>query len=580
MNSSKNFGIARRLYAVSFLLIVVLLGVALGTWQQLSHVSRLARQTGEVRVQQLQRIASTELSVVAIGLALRQASFVATPEDFRAQMDVIRQMRARIAANDADFLHATPLPERSAFGLWGTLQAEYWPLLDKTAKLLEAGQKEAALAVLLNETGPKRSTMEGWLADEKKRQQDSLRSEMTALEEEAADVRMQISSLVCAIALGLVAFSIYIGSLLRRRVAASLAVAHRVRDGDLSVEVVDASRDEFTPLLAALSDMQQSLKRVVSQVRDNADTVASASGQIASGNTDLSSRTEEQASSLEQTAASMEELTSTVKQNAENARQANQLAVSASGIAVKGGDVVGKVVNTMQAIENSSKKIVEIISVIDGIAFQTNILALNAAVEAARAGEQGRGFAVVAAEVRSLAQRSAAAAKEIKLLIDASVGNVSAGTHLVEEAGQTMGEIVDSVKRVTDIMGEITAASQEQTTGIEQINQAITQMDQVTQQNAALVEEAAAAAGSLQEQAGNLVKTVAGFNLGQGEAALTRVAQRTANRAVSALAPVVPSLSARSRAKGLARIAPSTVPALQHSTHSKVTSDNDAWSEF
>ncbi|HKB52491.1 MAG TPA: methyl-accepting chemotaxis protein, partial [Ramlibacter sp.] len=246
---------------------------------------------------------------------------------------------------------------------------------------------------------------------------------------------------------------------------------------------------------------------------------ATASGQIASGNQDLSQRTEEQASSLEETAASMEELTGTVKQNADNARQANQLAQSASAVAEQGGAVVGEVVTTMDAINTASKKIVDIISVIDGIAFQTNILALNAAVEAARAGEQGRGFAVVATEVRNLAQRSAAAAKEIKGLIDDSVGKVSTGTELVSRAGQTMDEVVSSIKRVTDIMGEIAAASQEQTRGIEQVNQAITQMDQVTQQNAALVEEASAAAQSMREQAGSLVEAVSVFKLAGSPAA-------------------------------------------------------------
>jgi methyl-accepting chemotaxis protein len=259
--------------------------------------------------------------------------------------------------------------------------------------------------------------------------------------------------------------------------------------------------------------MNDSLAKVVGEVRQGTDTMATASSQIASGNQDLSSRTEQQASSLQETAASMEELTSTVKQNADNARQANQLAVSASEVAVRGGSVVSQVVDTMSAINTSSRKIVDIIAVIDGIAFQTNILALNAAVEAARAGEQGRGFAVVASEVRSLAQRSAAAAKEIKGLIDDSVGKVAAGSHQVAEAGQTMEEIVASVKRVTDIMGEIMSASHEQTQGIEQINQAISQMDQVTQQNAALVEEAAAAAGSLQEQAGSLSQVVSVFQL-------------------------------------------------------------------
>jgi methyl-accepting chemotaxis protein len=252
---------------------------------------------------------------------------------------------------------------------------------------------------------------------------------------------------------------------------------------------------------------------MVVQIKESTETISTASDEIAKGNADLSQRTEEQASSLEETASSMEELTSTVKQNAENARQANQLAVGASDVAVKGGNVVKQVVTTMNGISESSKKIADIISVIDGIAFQTNILALNAAVEAARAGEQGRGFAVVATEVRNLAQRSAAAAKEIKELITDSVGKVDAGSKLVDEAGKTMDEIVSSVKRVTDIMAEITAASQEQSSGIEQVNQAITQMDEVTQQNAALVEEAAAAAESMQEQAGSLLQAVSQFKV-------------------------------------------------------------------
>ncbi|MGJ7485395.1 methyl-accepting chemotaxis protein [Variovorax sp. LT2P21] len=298
-----------------------------------------------------------------------------------------------------------------------------------------------------------------------------------------------------------------------RPIGEAMLVAEAVAAGDLSSRVEARSRDETGRLMTALKTMNENLAKVVGEVRQGTDTMATASSQIASGNQDLSSRTEQQASSLEETAASMEELTSTVKQNADNARQANQLAVSASEVAVRGGSVVSQVVDTMSAINTSSRKIVDIIAVIDGIAFQTNILALNAAVEAARAGEQGRGFAVVASEVRSLAQRSAAAAKEIKGLIDDSVGKVAAGSHQVAEAGQTMEEIVASVKRVTDIMGEIMSASHEQTQGIEQINQAISQMDQVTQQNAALVEEAAAAAGSLQEQAATLVGAVSVFKL-------------------------------------------------------------------
>ena len=298
----------------------------------------------------------------------------------------------------------------------------------------------------------------------------------------------------------------------------ALLIAETVASGDLSQDFDSDRGGDFGRLLRGMGEMEDTLTNVVGRIKASADSILTASGEIASGNQDLSSRTEEQASSLEETAASMEQLTSTVKQNADNARQANQLAVSASEVAVKGGTVVGQVVDTMASINESSRKIVDIIGVIDGIAFQTNILALNAAVEAARAGEQGRGFAVVAAEVRNLAQRSAAAAKEIKGLIDDSVGKVQAGSELVGEAGQTMQEIVGSVKRVTDIMGEITAASQEQTAGIEQINQAITQMDQVTQQNAALVEEAAAAAASLQEQAGGLSKVVGMFKLDKDDA--------------------------------------------------------------
>jgi methyl-accepting chemotaxis protein-1 (serine sensor receptor) len=296
-------------------------------------------------------------------------------------------------------------------------------------------------------------------------------------------------------------------------------IVRSIAADDLTVSVATKNGDQQS-LLFAMQTMQQNLARTVGEIRQSTDTIATASSQIAAGNLDLSSRTEEQASSLEETASSMEELTSTVKQNADNARQANQLAVSASDVALKGGAVVAQVIDTMGSINESAKKIVDIISVIDGIAFQTNILALNAAVEAARAGEQGRGFAVVATEVRNLAQRSAAAAKEIKTLIDDSVDKVDSGSKLVGQAGATMDEIVESVKRVTDVMSEITAASQEQTSGIEQINQAITQMEQVTQQNAALVEEAAAAAESLQDQAANLVQVVSVFKIDGTRAAV------------------------------------------------------------
>ncbi|PIF08382.1 methyl-accepting chemotaxis protein [Janthinobacterium sp. 13] len=298
-----------------------------------------------------------------------------------------------------------------------------------------------------------------------------------------------------------------------RPLRTAVDIARKVADGDLTAQIDASAKDETGQLLLALKDMNTSLLNIVSEVRSGTDSIATSSTQIAAGNQDLSSRTEEQAGSLEETASSMEELTSTVKQNADNARQANQLAASAAQVAVKGGAVVAQVVGTMESINASSNKIVDIISVIDGIAFQTNILALNAAVEAARAGEQGRGFAVVASEVRNLAQRSASAAKEIKTLIGASVEQVNAGSMLVAQAGSTMNDIVDSVQRVSDIITEITAASSEQSVGIDEINRAIGQMDAVTQQNAALVEESAAAAESMQHQAHNLAQVVSVFKL-------------------------------------------------------------------
>jgi methyl-accepting chemotaxis protein len=372
--------------------------------------------------------------------------------------------------------------------------------------------------------------------------------------------RALVAGLVLMLLAG--AASVLAGVIAARRVTAALqqatGVARAAAAGDLTTRIDARGSDEIAQLLLALREMQGALARVVTTVRQNAESVATAGAQIASGNSDLSVRTEQQASALEETAASMEQLGSTVNQNADNAKQANQLALGASAVAVRGGNVVGQVVDTMKGINDSSRKIADIIGVIDSIAFQTNILALNAAVEAARAGEQGRGFAVVAAEVRSLAQRSADAAKQIKTLITVSVERVEQGSQLVDQAGTTMNEIVTSIKRVADIMGEISSASTEQSAGVAQVGQAITQMDQATQRNAALVEQSAAAAQSLKAQADELVDAVALFRLGSGDAAQARAAAPQAAQPQRTDAAAQPPAQRRGpdRAANVARLQP------------------------
>jgi len=411
---------------------------------------------------------------------------------------------------------------------------------------------------------------------------DKYNEEMGKKAADEAEATLQSSNwLEIGIAIVVVAGVTGIGLMLAHKLLKSIneavTIAQTVASGDLTGRIEVSSSDELGKLLHALKEMNDSLVEIVEEVRIGTDTMSTASTEIANGNMDLSSRTESQASSLEETASSMEELTSTVKQNADNARQANQLAAKASEVAMKGGAVVSDVVATMSSISDSSRKIVDIISVIDGIAFQTNILALNAAVEAARAGEQGRGFAVVAAEVRNLAQRSATAAKEIKTLIGDSVEKVEAGTRLVDQAGSTMTEVVDSIRHVTDIMGEITAASEEQSRGIDQINQAVMDMDDVTQQNAALVEQAAAAAGSMQDQAAKLTQVVSVFKLNGSSALIGKQAAASRAQPVRSMqqkisrSPAAPRIAAK-------RVGETPAPIAKPISASKEGSDD--WEEF
>jgi len=398
----------------------------------------------------------------------------------------------------------------------------------------------------------------------------------TALAIDAANDRS--TALLATLSVLLVAFGSLAAWVISRSITvplkSAIGIAATVADGDLTTRFdATMAHDEIGDLMTALKGMNDALRRIVCEVQNGTHTIATASCQIATGNQDLSQRTEEQASSLQQTASSMEQLTSTVRQNADNARQANVLAQAASDVAEQGGSIVGRVVDTMGHIDASAKKIVDIIGVIDGIAFQTNILALNAAVEAARAGEQGRGFAVVATEVRNLAQRSAGAAKEIKALIGDSVEQVDIGARLVQQAGSTMDDVVASVRRVTDIMAEITSASSEQSTGIDQVNIAISQMDQVTQQNAALVEQAAAAAESMQDQAANLARVADSFKLGNdaGETALQNVQRKARPRPVAAVAKPAPRrLTPAAGAPRLAAAAP----------RKTATASAEEWEEF
>ena len=515
-------------FSLLLLLLVIATGIGL---RSMGQIELRLEKIVNVNNAEMSEALEMRLSLSDRMLAVRNIVLLTDASERQAEANRLIESKDKYRAAEARITAMLDTQNENHAQLVSTLsqikelEAASMPLLEKATELALNNSNDEATTVLFKELRPVQRKWLGAinaLINIEKKQNET--AALTAAQEYASARTLMLIFVALALLVGIIAAVTITRALMRQlggEPGYAADIVNRIAAGDLTVQVALRPGDNAS-LLFAMNHMRANLNEIVGQVRQSTDTMATASAQIASGNLDLSSRTEQQASALEETASSLEELTATVRQNADNARQANALSHSASDIAIQGGSVVSQVITTMSAINDSSKKIADIISVIDGIAFQTNILALNAAVEAARAGEQGRGFAVVASEVRSLAQRSAAAAKEIKLLIDDSVANVNNGTKLVDAAGKTMGDIVGSVKRVTDIIGEITSASQEQTAGIEQINQAVAQMDEVTQQNAALVEEAAAAAQSLQEQATSLSQMVSVFQVSGGAAAVPK----------------------------------------------------------
>ncbi|HEX9625609.1 MAG TPA: methyl-accepting chemotaxis protein [Acidiferrobacterales bacterium] len=518
---TKNISIKQRLFFGAGLSIVGMLALAGLLFFGLTGASGSLSAVYEQRVVPVSLL--TEIDGELRDLRLRMATYLLDQSSAADNTLDVQMAREQIPSLWSDYRTRTAVNERSELSetAIARIEAEMPALrafLDKLEAAYRGERKPAIAAILGNDWSALQNRIVipiGGLMEVEKT------AVLTTYENHKADSRTIL--LIALSASGVIVFLLLVVSLkvgydIVTSIGRAVDVATRISHGDLSSRIEVKSRDEIGRLMAALKTMNESLGRVVHGVRDGASHIRQAAGEISAGNVELSQRTHEEASFLEETAASMEELTSTVRQNAEHAEEANQLAVNARNVAGDGVDVVHEVVRTMSAISDSSKKIVDIIGVIDGIAFQTNILALNAAVEAARAGEQGRGFSVVAAEVRSLAQRSAEAAKEIKLLIKNSVQNVESGGALVERAGKTMSEIVASVEKVTDISGDISAASSEQSGGIEQVSRAIVQMDQVTQKNAAMVEEMSAAAQALEQQAAALYDSVKGFRLDTGAA--------------------------------------------------------------
>jgi methyl-accepting chemotaxis protein len=487
--------------------------LALGMWR----MSELHDNTELIVNDRVRGLTSAmEMREVGVGIALALRKIAAPTDAAEGERESrhLAQLLETYVRSESELNQRAVKPEaKAALAAAKEQKSIAVPVIEKIGALVKSNNYFDAASLLKTDFVPIHDKWLAALVSLADVEQREMRTTYAASQESYRDTRTGM----LAVGLLTIAIGAFIAWYITRTITIPLRGAGHIADtiasGDLTEHIDASSQDEAGQLVNSLKVMQSNLVNTVNQIKNGTETISVASREIASGNVDLSKRTESQAGSLEETASSMEELTTTVRQNAENARQANQLVVSASDYAVKGGKVVGQVVDTMGSIKDSSRKIVDIIGVIDGIAFQTNILALNAAVEAARAGEQGRGFAVVAAEVRNLAQRSAGAAKEIKSLIGDSVEKVDAGSKLVDEAGATMDEIVTSVKRVADIMSEIAAASEEQSGGIEEVNRAITEMDEMTRQNASLVQQAAAAAASLQDQAQSLAQSVAAFKL-------------------------------------------------------------------
>ena len=496
----------------SVLLLTLLLG-----WLAYSQLSSLSARTEKLATNDLQSVQQVAQFRELLNTIRRAQAGHLMTSDPEVKKTLEAQMADSRKKLDALAVQAKPLfdtdYETKTFASYSRHRDEWLSAGDKMLELSRVNNASMAEDMYNTQVGqPFAAAMADMagIADFNTQQADASWVETQSVVSRAKG--MVLGAVLAALALGAL-LAVRISRSITRPIGDAVQAARAMAAGDMTHGLQSQGSDETAELLQSLESMRQSLSRVVAHVRQGADAVSTASGEIAQGNHDLSARTEQQASALEQTAASMEELSAQVRHNADNAQQGNQLAANASSVAVRGGAVVGQVVETMKGINESSRKIADIISVIDGIAFQTNILALNAAVEAARAGEQGRGFAVVASEVRALAGRSAEAAKEIKSLIGASVERVEQGTLLVNDAGSTMDAVVNAIRRVTDIMGEISLASQEQASGVAQVGEAVTQMDQVTQQNAALVEQMAAGASGLKSQAHELVDAVAVFRL-------------------------------------------------------------------